>query len=313
MQAPITEAEVIVLGSLNQDRVVRTRRLPQPGETVLGSDYREFLGGKGANQAVAAARAARGRVSFLAAIGDDSPGRQGLETLASEGIDVSLVRVLTGRVTGTALILVDESGNNQIVVAPGANGCLETRHIDAAAVRRMQSARALLASCEVPLPTVRAALSLARQAGLVTVLNPAPAEDVKALVSMLKHANAVVPNATEATAMTGMSVRGPEDAMRAGQRLRDLGAETAIITLGDQGAVVVGEEVAHYDAPRVEARDTTGAGDAFCGVLAARIAGGDAIDGAVRQAISAASLTVRGEGAIASLPTRYEMRALCNA
>ncbi len=262
-------------------------RLPAPGETVLGSDVTEHAGGKGLNQAVAAARAGV-RTSFIGAVGADAAGDRLVDELAASGVLTSGVR-RSSRPTGRAIITVDDAGENSIVVVMGANADVE--------VGWLPPAKVVLAQLEVPVRTVAAAFRMARAAGAVTVLNPAPAGALDRAVLAL--VDVLVPNEHE---LAGL---GPvED-------LIVLGVRAVVTTLGARGArVVTAESEWHVPPFPVAPVDTTGAGDAFCGVLAARLATGDPLDVAVRAAAAAGALATTRQGAVPSMPTASEIAAL---
>jgi ribokinase len=280
--------DVCVVGSANLDLVAAVDRLPRPGETVMGTDYAEHPGGKGLNQAVAAARAGGARVAFVGALGEDAAGQMLAGVLAGEGIDASGVRRVRTP-SGRALIGVDGRSENSIIVVPGANAEVT--------VEALPHCSVLLVQLEVPLGTVAAALTAGRQVGATTVLNPAPATELDA--PLLAACDVVVPNEHEA-ALLG----GPD-------RLRQLGARAVVVTRGADGvAVYSAAETFEVPAFTVDAIDTTGAGDTFCGVLAARLAAGDDLRPAVRYAAAAAAICTTRRGAVPSIPTAIEVRDL---
>ncbi len=304
--------EIVVVGSANEDLVVKAPRLPRPGETVLGDGLQAFFGGKGANQAVAAHRAGGGkaRVAFLGKVGADSRGDRYAEYLKSEGVDVSYLRQEEGVPTGAALIVVGPEGENLITVAPGANMRLSTRDIEAAreVIRR---ARVVLAQLEVPQETVEAAFEEALRAGAMTLLNPAPVPAGGFSKGLLPLTRVLVPNRVEAEALTGLALGSVEAAEAACDSLRNSGPEKVVITLGGDGAAFAGPEGSgHVQPPRVEAVDTTGAGDAFCGALAAGLAEGKDLSAAVRFACAAGALCCTVRGAQPSLPSRRGIESL---
>jgi ribokinase len=268
---------VVVVGSINVDLVVTLDRLPAPGETVIGGRFARHGGGKGANQAVAAARAGA-RVRFVGAVGDDDFGAEAVAELAREGVDVAGIARLEGEATGVALIAVDREGRNQIAVASGANA-----RVDAAAAR-IETGDVCLLGFEVPDDAVVAAARAATEAGARIVLNPAPARPLAAELRGL--ATIATPNADEAQTLGG----APAIAAHTGGPV--------IVTHGAQGAVVHdgGEEI-RLPAPQVDVVDTTGAGDAFNGVLAAGLAAGLGLRAAAERAVEAASASVRVAGA----------------
>jgi ribokinase len=282
---------VLVIGSINADLVVTLDRLPEPGETVTGGRFARHGGGKGANQAVAAARAGA-RVRFAGAVGDDDLGAAALGELRAEGVDVGSVARLEGEATGVALIAVDRAGRNQIAVASGANA-----RVGAALVARALEVAPLgpgdivLLGFEVPDDAVVAGARAAAAAGARAILNPAPARE---LPGDLRGGGVLLtPNGLEAAALTGETE--PTAALRALARRAGL---PVIVTVGADGALLATDEgIVEIPAPDVDVVDTTGAGDAFNGVLAAGLAAGRDIEDAARRAVEAASASVRREGA----------------
>lgn len=287
-------APVVVLGSLNMDLVVFAETLPESGETLIGREFREMPGGKGLNQAVAAARAGAQTV-MVGAVGDDTYGRQLRGVLGDERIDGSRVRSVPGVRTGVASIGVDAGGANRIVVVPGANALVTADQVPDG------PAGVLLASLEVPLHVVAQAFARASESGMTTILNPAPATPLPE--GLLADCDVLVPNEHEAAALTGESTADLPGAERAAMALCARGPRTVVVTLGARGALVVhGGQARHVPAVRVEPVDTTAAGDAFCGVLAARVAAGDSLGHAVDTASAAGALATTVVGAVASLP-----------
>jgi ribokinase len=282
---------VLVVGSINADLVVTLERLPEPGETVTGGRFARHGGGKGANQAVAAARAGA-RVRFVGAVGDDDLGAAAVAELEAEGVDARAVERLAGEPTGVALIAVDLEGRNQIAVASGANARVDGELVAAAlGARGLAADDVCLLGFEVPDAAVVAAARVAADAGARVVLNPAPARELPG--ALLGLGVVLTPNALEAAAISGE--RDPERAARA------LAARTGapvLVTLGADGALLAGgERPVALPAPRVDVLDTTGAGDALNGVLAAGLAGGLDLESAARRAVEAASASVRVAGA----------------
>jgi ribokinase len=293
--------DVVVVGSLNLDLVVRAPRLPQPGETLLGTGSATAAGGKGLNQAVAAAR--QGAVTaMIGMVGDDAYGAELLGLAATEGIDARGIGRAHGDGTGVAHITVDDAGTNCIVVVPRSN-----RRVDAAHVRAhaslLRAARVVLVQLEVPLDGVAEALSIARDAGVTTILNPAPARPLADEV--LRRCDLLVPNETEAAALTGLDTASEAGARTAARRLTERTGSTVVVTLGHRGAVYCDGHGVH-DSVRpfpVATRDTTAAGDAFCGTLAAALAAGLPLEAALRRASAAGALAATAPGAVPSLPT----------
>ena len=291
---------VCVVGSLNVDLVVVADRLPAPGETVLGGRFAVHDGGKGANQAVAAARAGAS-VSMIGAIGQDEYGARLIGALRSEGVDVTGVRELSGEPTGVAIIAVGPRGENQIVVAPGANAALE---LEAADLDRIRTTDVLVTNHEVATSVVHEALRTAREAGAVAILNPAPA---RALSSDVLHIGPILtPNEHELVVAIG------NDETRSA--LDELAARTSgpiIVTQGPAGALLVeGDRRERFPGhPVPEVIDTTGAGDTFNGVLAAWLAAGASIDESIKAANAAAGMSVTASGARAGMPSRDAIEA----
>ncbi len=299
---------VLVLGSTNLDLTLDVPRLPAPGETVMGeSSYRQSQGGKGANQAVASARAGA-EVTFLSALGDDTFGREALARFREEGIDAEYVVIDSESGTGVALIVVDEHGENQIAVAPGANARLRPEHIDALPNQLFEQADIGLASLEVPLPTVARFAERARCASTLVLLNPAPSTSVLVGHPLWNHVDLMTPNRVEAALLAGLPVDSdPADLARGAAGSFDV---SVILTLGGDGCLVLDQSVGILCARRalaVEPVDTVGAGDAFSGVLAASLAEGIPLVEAADRANVAAALATQAPGAQEALPRRAEI------
>jgi ribokinase len=292
---------VVVVGSINMDYVVRVPRLPGPGETVSGDDVFRNPGGKGANQAVAAARLGQD-VAMIGRVGDDDAGRELVRALRAERIDTSHVRVDRDTPTGAAFISVAPDGENVIVVSPGANKRLTSVDVDVAG-GLLQRARIILTQLEIPFDAVRAAAS---GADGIVVLNPAPAQAVPE--DLLSMADIVVPNRVELGRLAGIDV--PESADEVARAAVELPGRSTVVTLGSDGAIVVrdGEAVSVHPTP-VRAVDTTGAGDAFCGALADALARGNELHAAAQWGCRVAALASTKRGAQASLPTREAVLA----
>jgi ribokinase len=295
--------DIAVVGSLNLDTTVRVPRLPSPGETILGTSHFADSGGKGANQAVAAARLGRS-VAMVGMVGDDDAGRRLVESLTGDGVDTSSVSISDELGSGIAVITVDTSGENMIVVDPGANGGLVPEVLDGLA-EPVGSAAVVLLQLEIPLDTVAAA---ARLATGTVVLNPAPAVALSS--RLLDSIDVLVPNATELASLSGdLPPSSPTDAIAMARRLQ--GPAAVVVTLGADGAVVVaGDFDAHVPAPLIDPVDPTAAGDAFCGGLADALVRGDSIHDAVRWAVRCGAVTATKWGAQAALPTRTEVLAM---
>jgi ribokinase len=294
---------MIVVGSSNTDMVVKTSHLPAPGETVLGADLVVAHGGKGANQAVAAARLGV-PVALVASLGDDTFGREALAHYQREGINIELVRVQPGIPSGVALIVVDASGENQIAVAPGANAHLRPADVEEAR-SLLDGHRVMLLQLEIPLETVLAAACLGRRAGHTVILNPAPAPPQPLPDELLDMVDVLTPNETEAARLSGEAT--PEAAAR---RLRASGVGTVVVTLGKSGALLATSEIETLiPGFQVVAVDATAAGDAFNGGLAAAIERGEPLPDAIRYAHAVAALAVTRLGAQPSLPMAQEVEA----
>jgi ribokinase len=299
---------IAVVGSLNMDAIARVAHLPAPGETVLASGFVQALGGKGANQAVAAARAGSA-VEFVGRVGADLAGEALVTSLRSAGVNTKHVVRDVGGSTGTALIAVDSQGQNSIVVVPGVNANLHVEDIDAARDVIERSSIVLL-QLEIPLETVQYAAEMAHRSGTTVLLNPSPAQELPA--SLLNLVDILVPNEEEVAYLSGMG--SPVDPASAAGMLRTNGAESVVVTLGDRGAAMIDEngetDIYAYD---VEAVDTTGAGDAFVGNLAAALDAGQSLEEAARMASAAAALSVQAAGAQASMPSREQTNAFMTA
>jgi len=306
-----TTRHVLVVGSANVDFTVAASRLPGVGETVTGGTLLVNHGGKGANQAVAARRLGA-EVRFVGCVGDDASGRDIRAALRAEGIGVDGVMVTAGAATGTALIMVDGEGRNQIAVAPGANWRLSVEHVRARA-DDFAWAQVVMCQLETPLETLSQALAEAKRRGLVTVLNPAPvregiSDDVWRLVDYL------TPNQGEAERLSGVAMRDAGSAAAAGRALRDRGVGTVIVTLGAQGSLAcTARDDIRVPAFAVTAVDTTAAGDAFNGALGAALASRDPLQDALRFASAAAAIACTRRGAQPSLPTRAEVGRLLDS
>jgi len=299
-------ADVVVLGSLNMDLVVRTQHIPRPGETVHGEGFVTIPGGKGANQAAAAARLGAA-VAMVGRVGADSFGPVLLDNLRAQGVDVTHVRQDPDAPSGIALIAIAADGENTIIVAPGANGQLDLGDL-AAAAALMAQARLLIMQFEIPLDTVRAALAMARAHRLPVILNPAPAHAVEP--EFFQGVHYLVVNETEAEQLSGIAVTGLAAAEAAGRALLERGVPVVIVTLGAQGALLVtADRATHVPARKVEVVDTTAAGDAFLGGLAAALLRGFDLVEAVRYATCAGTLATTVLGAQTSLPTAAQVQA----
>ena len=294
----MSKPKIVVVGSSNTDMVVRSAELPRPGETRLGGEFLVAAGGKGANQAVAAARAG-GLVTFVACVGDDVFGRAAPAAFRRERIDTRFVRVVRGAASGVALIMVDARGENLISVASGANSLLSPADVDRAE-KAIAAADCLVVQLETPLSAVKRALELARRHGVLTLLNPAPAQTLPR--GILRLVDVLTPNRTEMQRLTTAT-----DLRKGAERLRKAGVGAVVLTLGGEGAIVFDGKETRVGAFKVKAVDAVAAGDCFTGALAVALAEGKPLADAVRFASGAAAISVTRHGAQPSLPRRGEI------
>jgi ribokinase len=295
---------ILVIGSSNTDMVILTERFPLPGETIVGGTFLLNPGGKGANQAVAAARLG-GNISFISRLGSDVFGATALEGFKKEKINVAHILIDKDEPSGTALITVNAEGENTIVVAPGANNRLLPSDLTALPMLLMDN-DVLLMQLEIPLQTVVHAAEIAKKADKRVILNPAPATQLPD--ELLDGLYLITPNETEAEILTGIAVTDFESAQKAARYLREKGVQNVIITLGNKGAwVEAGEQSCHIPAPKVVAIDTTAAGDVFNGALSVAIAKNLDWIPAVEFACKVAAIAVTRIGAQASAPYVHEL------
>ncbi len=295
--------DVVVVGSANLDIVVPVPHHPVTGETVLGGDHRQVPGGKGANQAIAAARLGRS-TGFVGCVGDDAPGATMTNALVGAGVDTGGLIVRADRPTGLAMIAVDASGDNSIVVSPGANADLGPDDVSGSAA--VAEAKVVLLQLETPVETVLAA---ARAANGLVLLNPAPAPSAPLSADLLAEVDVIVPNEIELAMLSGTPLDSLTSIDQIEMAARKLGGEV-VVTLGEQGCLVLTDGVAtHVPAPIVDPVDTTAAGDSFCGALADALLRGGLVD-AARWAVRVGAATTLRHGASSSLPTPDEVEEL---
>jgi len=300
------QPHVVVVGSANIDLTTFTDQFPRPGETIFGRKFQLGFGGKGANQAVAAALCGS-KVSMVARVGDDLFGPATVENFKAQGIDASHVWITRGESSGVAPIFVDSAGQNRILVVKGANDALTPADVDAASPL-LRQADCIVLQLEVPVETVYYALRFARRNGIRSILNPAPGQPLD--LTELANADYVVPNETEAEALSGMPVRNMEEARACGQHLLDSGLRRVIITLGGNGALCASAEGMEHAPPhRVEPMDTTGAGDAFIGSFACFLGSGIMESEALARANVYAALSTLSVGTQMSFVTRERFDA----
>ena len=299
-----TKKKIVVIGSSNTDMVIKSDRLPKPGETILGGNFLMNHGGKGANQAVAAARLGS-EVTFISKIGYDLFGLQALEIYKSEKINTEFIFTDQKSPSGVALISVDSFGENSIIVAPGASRSLSIEDINKAE-KKIKEADIILMQLEVPIETAEYAATIANKYGKKVILNPAPASTLSD--TFLRNVHTILPNRIEAEMLSGIKVMDIESAHRAAKTIGDKGIENVVITLGKDGAYV--KEKDNYvmiPAKQVETVDTTGAGDVFCGAFSVYLSGKHSLTEAVEFANAAAAIAVTRIGAQSAIPYKMEV------
>ena len=302
----MAEARVIVVGSCNMDIVAQADRVPAGGETVIGNRYWMVMGGKGANQAVAA-RLLGAESIMVGRVGNDVFGQRMLDTLRSFEVNCDHVKLDDDSDSGVAVIMVDERAENSIIVVPGANMQIKPADVDAVK-EQIQAADVLLLQLEIPLDAIEHAMDVAREGDTLCILNPAPARMVPD--RLLGKADILTPNEHEARLLTGMAADTAASAEVAGKALLEKGVEQVIVTMGAKGALLVNHNQTQYiPSTKVNAVDTTGAGDAFMGGLGIALAEGKSLEEAARFASVVAALSTTRPGATSSMPTRDEVEA----
>lgn len=291
--------EILVIGSINMDLVINVEKMPKKGQTIMGKDFKQIPGGKGANQAVAASRLG-GNIAMIGKVGQDDFGKRLISKMISDGVDTSYIGKLEGVPTGVALINVDKTGENSIVVVPGANYEVDTRDIDRAE-KLIEKSKIVIIQLEIPIETVRYALKKAKGKGKYTILNPAPAQVLDK--DIIENVDLLTPNETELEILSGIIIEDDEDIKRGAQKLINLGVKELIVTLGKKGCIYVNKNTfKKYAAYKVVPVDTTGAGDSFNGAIAVGLSQGRKIDEVIDFALKVGALTVTKEGAQSSLP-----------
>lgn len=300
------KSRILVVGSANTDMVISAEHFPLPGETMMGYGFMTNHGGKGANQAVAAARL-EGNTAFIGKVGDDQFGHSTIEMMKGEGIDVSGLTVTSEQASGVALITTVPSGENSIIVDSGANGLLRPEDITNAE-KLFEDAGIVLMQLETPIDTLTEAAAMAKKHGAYVVLNPAPAPKEPLPVELLKNVDLLIPNETEAAYISGVNIAGDEDLPAAMNEIQKLGVKDVIITVGSRGVCArIDGEMVTVPAFKVKAIDTTAAGDTFCGALCVALSNGKPLVEAIRFGCKASSISVTRRGAQMSMPRLEEI------
>ncbi len=300
------KSRILVVGSANTDMVISAEHFPLPGETMMGHGFMTNHGGKGANQAVAAARL-EGNTAFIGKVGDDQFGHSTIEMMKGEGIDVSGLTVTSEQASGVALITTVPSGENSIIVDSGANGLLRPEDITNAE-KLFEDAGIVLMQLETPIDTLTEAAAMAKKHGAYVVLNPAPAPKEPLPVELLKNVDLLIPNETEAAYISGVNIAGDEDLPAAMNEIQKLGVKDVIITVGSRGVCTrIDGEMVTVPAFKVKAIDTTAAGDTFCGALCVALSNGKPLVEAIRFGCKASSISVTRRGAQMSMPRLEEI------
>lgn len=295
---------ICVIGSLNMDLVVNVDTMPKPGQTIIGSNFKEVPGGKGANQAVAMARL-NGNVSMIGKVGEDGFGQTLINSLKNDKVDTTYIQTAKGA-TGVALITVDKNAQNSIVVSPGANFEVKEDDIDNN-IEAIKNSDIVVLQLETPLNTIKYALNKAKELNKYTILNPAPA--VKLDDEIIKNVDLLTPNETELEIISGVSIETEEDIQKAAQIMIEKGVKELIVTLGSKGSLYINKEKSMFKkAYKVEAVDTTAAGDSYTGALAVALSQNKNIEDAMDFASKVGALSVLKEGAQSSLPTLEDVK-----
>lgn len=295
---------ICVIGSLNMDLVVNVDAMPKPGQTIIGSNFKEVPGGKGANQAVAMARL-NGNVSMIGKVGEDGFGQTLISSLKNDKVDTTYIQTAKGS-TGVALITVDKNAQNSIVVSPGANFEVKEEDIDNN-IKAIENSEIVVLQLETPLNTIKYALNKAKELNKYTILNPAPA--VKLDDEIIKNVDLLTPNETELEIISGVSIETEEDIQKAAQIMIEKGVKELIVTLGSKGSLYINKEKSMFKkAYKVEAVDTTAAGDSYTGALAVALSQDKGIADAMDFASKVGALSVLKEGAQSSLPTLEDVK-----
>ena len=295
---------ICVIGSLNMDLVVNVDTMPKPGQTIIGSNFKEVPGGKGAKQAVAMARL-NGNVSMIGKVGEDGFGQTLINSLKNDKVDTTYIQTTKGS-TGVALITVDKNAQNSIVVSPGANFEVKEEDIDNN-IEAIKNSDIVVLQLETPLNTIKYALNKAKELNKYTILNPAPA--LKLDDEIIKNVDLLTPNETELEIISGVSIENEEDIQKAAQIMIEKGVKELIVTLGSKGSLYINKEKSMFKkAYKVEAIDTTAAGDSYTGALAVALSNDKDVEEAMDFASKVGALSVMKEGAQSSLPTLEDVK-----
>lgn len=296
---------ITVVGSLNMDLVTKVKVMPRVGETLIGKDYKQIPGGKGANQADAIAKL-KDKVYMIGRVGDDGFGSDLIQSLSRDGVDISYIKRSKAASTGIAVIMVNDNGDNSIVVIPGANFDLTPKDIDEA-LHAIEESEIVVSQLEIPIDTVRHALKRAKKLGKYTILNPAPA--IKLDDELIRYVDLLTPNETELEVLSGVKIETEQDILTGARVMIDKGVKELVVTLGEKGSLHVNEKGSKlYEAYKVSPVDTTAAGDSFTAGIAVALSEGKLMDEAIKFASKVGALTVTKEGAQSSLPTREEVK-----
>ncbi|MBS4538845.1 ribokinase [Clostridium sp. D2Q-11] len=297
-------SDILVIGSLNMDLVTVTNRMPTVGETIIGKRFDQIPGGKGANQAAAMARL-NGNVTMIGRVGEDLFGKALIESLKKDGVNVNFIKEDKKLSTGIATITVDGDGNNSIIVIPGANYGVDKDDIDEN-INLFNKSKIVLSQLEIPIDTVEYCLKIAKENGNYTILNPAPAKVLS--YNLIKNIDLLTPNETELEIISGMKINNFDDVIKASKLLIDKGVKELIVTLGSEGSLYINKDIEKkFNAYKVDAVDTTAAGDSFNGGIVVSVIEGKSMDEAIDFASKVGALTVMKEGAQSSLPYRDEI------
>lgn len=294
----------MVVGSLNKDIVVKVDEIPKSGQTVMGEGLKSFFGGKGANQAVTIGRL-NGDVSMIGKVGNDQNGKDITKNLKDDGVNVEHIRVQDGISTGIALVAVNKSADNAIIIAPEANGKLNTNDIERN-IKAIEEAEIILLQLEIPLEVVSYVIEKGYEMGKYIILNPAPAMNLSQYI--YEKVNLITPNKSELELISGISINEKSDIQKAVNKLLNKGVREIIVTLGENGAMYFSEDKKlEFSPQKVKPVDTTGAGDCFNGAVAFGLANGYSIEDAIKLAIKASAISVTREGAQSSFPKMDEL------